>query len=462
MRKDTDMSKSVLGSLVLDSEQVEAMASGKPRAAKAKSPVIYEVVSDSMPDFAVRRTCGKSSRLLVLMPSQGQYYVKDERSGDIRPADADALSRFFRDVNVSTGKYLPAWADLGLDRSKNAFSGLLDFVAMDGFREVVSIGLLTYMDSVKTGWRYDLKKSSDAVGNIAEMVRSHRTVMIALAKLARGEWAVEWKARNLVDIRAACRVACTVDDAFGTNNALDFLSRVRSFDDLRSLSKVVSVLCLKSDKGALMPNYTAYARSAGVFADPEEQAPSGLFGDYGAFARYLLERSESEGFAGEVGAWAGTWYDALCLELALTGEVYDKYPRNLLTFEKVLSSEYSQIRQQFSREAWERRASELAEQLDWRDEALGVVVTHPSSPDDLANEGARQGNCLASYSNRVLSRECAVAFVRRTSAPDEPWVDVEVREGSVVQAKGAHNASLTVEQSEAVRAWCRARGFDFA
>ena len=63
---------------ILKTEVEEINAAVPAPAPKAKPKVSYETVFASGPDFAVRRKTPKTSMVMVIIVSKGQFYIKDE------------------------------------------------------------------------------------------------------------------------------------------------------------------------------------------------------------------------------------------------------------------------------------------------------------------------------------------------------------------------------------------------
>lgn len=71
----------------------------------------------------MRRTYGCSSRLRVMLASQGQHYVKDERAGDVRDLDDRSLASF--PSGCGTLRVGSQWLEIigSGEWRRNAFSG---------------------------------------------------------------------------------------------------------------------------------------------------------------------------------------------------------------------------------------------------------------------------------------------------------------------------------------------------
>ena len=80
---------------ILKTEVEEINAAVPAPAPKAKPKVSYETVFASGPDFAVRRKTPKTSMVMVIIVSKGQFYIKDESGGGtVQNLYEDSLQKF--------------------------------------------------------------------------------------------------------------------------------------------------------------------------------------------------------------------------------------------------------------------------------------------------------------------------------------------------------------------------------
>lgn len=68
---------------ILDKNALEIGQVEDKKAPKKRSLIKYETVFVSGVDFAVKRTAGKSAKMVVFLVSQDQYYFKDMPTGTI-------------------------------------------------------------------------------------------------------------------------------------------------------------------------------------------------------------------------------------------------------------------------------------------------------------------------------------------------------------------------------------------
>ena len=68
------------------------------------------------------------------------------------------------------------------------------------------------------------------------------------------------------------------------------------------------------------------------------------------------------------------------------------------------------------------------------------LIEMPKSSADITREGSYLHHCVGSYVNRVANGETAIYFLRQASAPNTPWLTVEVRNKNCIQIHGSCNA----------------------
>ena len=68
------------------------------------------------------------------------------------------------------------------------------------------------------------------------------------------------------------------------------------------------------------------------------------------------------------------------------------------------------------------------------------LIDMPKCSADLTEEGSKLHHCVGGYVNSVANGTTAIYFLRQASAPDVPWLTVEVRNKNCMQIHGSCNA----------------------
>jgi len=84
----------------------------------------------------------------------------------------------------------------------------------------------------------------------------------------------------------------------------------------------------------------------------------------------------------------------------------------------------------------------------------GLFIRPAEGPEDLLKEGCAQHNCVYScYKEKYLDRKTDILFVRKQSCPDQSYVTVEFKDGTVIQCRADHNRPAPPDVQEFMQAW---------
>jgi hypothetical protein len=89
----------------------------------------------------------------------------------------------------------------------------------------------------------------------------------------------------------------------------------------------------------------------------------------------------------------------------------------------------------------------------------GYHMVVAKSSNDVKAEGATLHHCVASYISRILDGTTQIVFMRKVK--DESLVTVEIRAGSIIQARGYNNRSVTDEETKWLKTFARAKNLSY-
>ncbi|MBR5883860.1 MAG: PcfJ domain-containing protein [Bacteroidaceae bacterium] len=127
---------------------------------------------------------------------------------------------------------------------------------------------------------------------------------------------------------------------------------------------------------------------------------------------------------------------------------YEKYPRYFLSSHKIACRNYNRLKQQFDEQNFQKQRKP-----EYEITCGDYVFIYPKTTQEIKDEAVQQNNCVASYIQRVIEGDCHILFLRKKDAPNASLVTIEVRNGTIVQARQAYNNPITAEQQEAVNAF---------
>jgi hypothetical protein len=138
-------------------------------------------------------------------------------------------------------------------------------------------------------------------------------------------------------------------------------------------------------------------------------------------------------------------YYRMCTELGYQN--FEKYPKYLRTAHDIVTRNHRTLQDEIDAEKW-RTIVEGYTHLECKNKDF--VITLPKKPKDLAKEGDYMGHCVGGYAKNVLAGRCMIAFFRKATDPDTPFITLELRAGAIVQAKMKGNVSPPSKLKEAI------------
>ena len=434
------------GELVLKADELKGSRSASSKK-KAAAPV-FECVASSGADFVIKRTTASTSKLLVMLVSQEQYYVKDEKKGELTALTDKTLSSFFSGFGESSVHIGCSWLD-SFTNNKSNRDGLLTMIKAKGFKQVATSGLLDFSDFI--GYHgFNSSYARRRIGELSLLVEKSSPLVKHIAEVAAS---VPQNKQHLFTDNFDQFLQ--VLDVYGLDRTREFINRYAEnafFTEgsdladaqLYPLSELLSIVPTREGIEA-----SKYCVRQHVYGDP-------VSFQFDKLCDYLFDQSAREGMT-SLRDWLTYWKDTLLLQIYLSGKIVDKYPHNLLSVHQILSTEASHMRKIVDTERW-AKADATMRDYDYAPEGK-YLVTHPTSPEAMRDEAVAQSNCLASYIDSVLAGRCMIFFVRKANDPDSSFLTIEVnRAGELAQVKARFNREADDDSMRFVAQWCRDKG----
>ena len=134
-------------------------------------------------------------------------------------------------------------------------------------------------------------------------------------------------------------------------------------------------------------------------------------------------------------------------------------PQNLRDLHRQYSEELTRQANEKKEKKQAERAKKLAKDLPklkrkYTYASSGLFIRPAEGPEDLLKEGCAQHNCVYScYTEKYLDRKTDILFVRKQSDPDQSYVTVEFKDGTVIQCRADHNRPAPPDVQEFMQAW---------
>lgn len=426
----------------------ESLQTPKKTAKKAAVPT-FECVACSGADFVVKRSTPSASRLLVMLVSQSQFYIKVEKNGEILPLTEKTLESFFQGLGERRVHIGCSWLE-SFTNDKKSRAALIQTINIDGFKLAATCGLLNFDEIVRRGGRYGLRGIVD--------IESFAKMSTPLMKHI-GETASKLPHHKRRLLTSNVEALAAVYEKYGLDLAREFVDRyVESSAFEAACEERDANLNIISDLLSIVPSRTGIvAYRYRVDQQIRHNTAETVHFQFSKLCDYLFDESAREGFM-SLSEWLHNWKDTLLLQLYVGGKITDKYPSNLLTIHQVLSTEVARMQIEVDQVRWSKAEAKM-ESFDYAPEGAAYLVTHPATPNDMRVEAAAQSNCLSTYIDSVIAGRCMIFFMRKTVDPEGSHLTIEVGSNLVLkQVKARFNREADDDSMKFVEKWCAEKG----
>lgn len=387
--------------------------------AQRKPTVTYEVVLQNNTDFILRRQTQKIHRELVILVSQGLYYIRNCQSGAIDPVTNANLRSFLRDLK-----------DSFISLQQVTWLGAVFKESADFITTVIEDETLSDM------CRHNVPISPEEPKKHVRYWEQNKRLFTRVAQLFPAQGTASGKYQNCIP------VIFWIEEHYGANEAMYFAEQlVRSgVRDIRFDSSY------QYNAGYGVSNFSKIMES-------EYNINLRRFIDYLCFDLYR------QGYGEVNGQFFREYMDYLSMQKNFYGKVKEKYPEHFKTAHDVMSLK---VNLASAAEQCQNFAEQAEQVKDLEYSAQGYCVVVPTEPRELADEGINLSHCVGDYIDRVASGECHILFLRRRSAPGQSLVTLQLCGQSICQAQGMNRRSITQEERKFLNHWGREKQINIA
>lgn len=125
---------------------------------------------------------------------------------------------------------------------------------------------------------------------------------------------------------------------------------------------------------------------------------------------------------------------------------FKKYPRFLRSNHDIIVAEYRSYKKEYSEELF---LSKIKSEFEFK--SKNFLVVNPKSIQDLKDEGEQLSHCVGSYIDRIIDGKTNILFMRKVE--NKSLITLEVRNNTIIQAKGYGNRMPTKEEEELIRTY---------
>ena len=165
-----------------------------------------------------------------------------------------------------------------------------------------------------------------------------------------------------------------------------------------------------------------------------------------------------------VGESAQLWADYLRMLRDLDCDLTDKqliYPNSLKREHDKAARKITQVKDEKLNQVFRERAAKN-DKYAWENKNFKVLIPHDIS--ELYEEGRKLSHCVGTYGKLVAEGKSVVAFIRKASDVDTPLCTIEIRQDTIVQARGMSNrpAENIPNMRTFIKAWAKNKGLRYA
>ena len=469
-----------LRDLILKKEEKveDSVEQEKVAAAKKKTAVEYSIEVQSGCDFAIRRKTSKSDKLMVVLVSQKQFYIKDCKDDSIKDIDAQAYADFMSDCHDTIVLDEVTWLEK-LERGKDNGQYLINLIdAMtthySGSQyEFAKRGYFIPPENAK--WYYDKINSVRKYFNVMP-----KLYMYAIDKIAehygvtRRNFVINFNKQyedgpysEGIKIIEKFDVMLIIATAFGIEWGKKYIDTILTTGvEIKNVDDNYLFRIINESRGY----YNRYDdRREETFEQKlqkiaDKKANNQINYDAERFIEYITYDAMRQGYRNDVSTFISTWSDYLDLARNAYRRVkIDKYPDYLLSEHQKLIFKKELYEKKIDEEKWQASAKNMA-QYEYKPGGQKYQIISPKRPEDMYDEAQQQQNCLASYVKRVTNGEDMIFFLRssKKETANLSVVTIEVfPNGKVGQVLGKNNHRPSFDQLRFVKLWADAKGFEY-
>lgn len=423
-------------SLIIDESEIESENNTEPKTTKStkRSPAVFEQVANNKLDFAIRKTHPKETKLMAILPSVNQYYIKDEKTGNIDELTQENFSKFF--YGKKEGMLVDGvdWISQ-LPKAKADVCFFVDHFIKE-YNDLIQEGIIYYDSDMSSSYDSLTKDILSTYKIIAkatkELLPMEDVTKIFLSSVTYNYYSDYNRYSTLDKCKTlfSCRYQIlSLREIFKESEIIDFIKYYYDapitiqLNDIGTLIKYIPTNIIKMDE---FKKYTI---------------------DNSVFCAYPF-----------ISTLLSYYYE----EKALYGDVTDLFPKDFNTvfgktnrlFKTMIvyleNSNATNIRypHDFNNVFVENYNSNL-------DDIIGKYsFTTAERIRDIVNDLLVLRNSIGIVGDRdVYQGKSKIIFMRNSDTPDVPLITIKVTENKIDYVKPAKGLSLTAEQQSALTEW---------
>lgn len=396
----------------------------KSKTTKTQQPeYVFTVEYENDVDFILRRVTSRTDRSLVCIVSQGQVYIKDNKTGDIENVELNAdVVKFKSGMSVT---------------------------------QVPKFEKLTWkpftVNSVWQDRRYiDCVQVTDRFGDFIKHKDVYKTLANKKLDPFHHDEIVNEYLRNPERFDDTMRLVETIK-TFVPNFTLNYWGGSGILANLRHINfHINTVNKFRTEFTELGEKFLKLAKQSYFIRMWDDYNV-----DLGTWLKWVLytviynNRLDISDYGSTF--QLSDYYDYLRMQKEMYGKIKDKYPKYWLSEHMMFVNKYNDWKSLKAKIGFELNQNEM-KKFEYENETYKVIV--PLMSSEIIDEAHQQQHCVASYVDRVARGDTHIVFIRKTEKPEESVLTVEINTNDeVCQVRGFMNRQYTKEEYDFMKEW---------
>jgi len=370
----------------------------------------YEVLLQNETDFIISHKKAKCETELVILISEGLFYLKDKKTENIEGLSIGKIKSFLRalgdaSITLDQVKWLPS---LSKKEAANIEIVIFNSTYVEMYKNKM------FVDLFALTWCAGLWKKNQEL-----FAKLHSYLSVSKPHF----------------YQPGMKTAFEVSDRFGIDEAVFFV-------------ELLAKSGIKSYSSSLHKWDGSMNGFLGMF-DKEKSFNT----DFRRLVEYTFVDAPLQGIAHIDGDFWTMYQNYLMTQLKVYGEIKDMYPRYLKTAYDVMALNAGLISDDT---AFAERADDVAE-LAHKGKVYSIIV--PDTLRQVAEEGITLNHCVGTSAE---SSDSHIIFMRESHAPEQPLITLLFNKGQINQAVGQHRRGLNDDERKFLEDWGSENGIVIA
>lgn len=381
-----------------------------------KTEYCFTLEYENDSDFILKKSSPRSEKLLVVLVSQGQIYIKDNKANTIEKVEDIQQIRNFKKGMTNIPKFTKLqWYPF--DYSWEHFKRLLSDV--DTCKELMNRKLNPFTDwRLFSDYRRDKNKFNDKFERVKALQLLNADFIMAevdtvLSNMSRCNITYNQIKDNLELLKE-----------FGYDSFVYFLGHYNAYRFFELYNCDFKTLFT-------WLTYTIKYRNRMEFPNNYWVSVSFNVGDY---------------------------LDYLEMQYQMYGKCKEKYPENWLTEKHIMNQKHRDWKRLQSQTQFKIHQESLVDKVSYENDFFKVVV--PVTNTDILDEADQQKHCVASYIDKIVKGETNIVFIREKNDLETSLLTVEIRNDKICQVRGFQNRPYNKIEYDFMKEWAEKKGLE--